>query len=51
LTSPSERSTSLVLRYRRRCLGRVAQVNDERVEVVGEAVGGGGVAGWVEPIY
>jgi hypothetical protein len=27
---------------------RVAQVNDERVEVVGEAFGGGGVAGTVE---
>jgi hypothetical protein len=28
--------------------GRVAQVYDERVEVVGEAFGGGGVAGSVE---
>jgi len=28
--------------------GRVAQVHDERVEVVGEAFGGGGVAGAVE---
>jgi hypothetical protein len=28
--------------------GRVAQVDDERVEVVGEAFGGGGVAGSVE---
>jgi hypothetical protein len=28
--------------------GRVAQVHDERVEVVGEAFGGGGVAGTVE---
>jgi hypothetical protein len=28
--------------------GRVAQVNDERVEVVGETFGGGGVAGAVE---
>ena len=28
--------------------GRVAQVDDERVEVVGQAFGGGGVAGTVE---
>ena len=28
--------------------GRVAQVHDERVEVIGEALRGGGVAGLVE---
>jgi hypothetical protein len=30
--------------------GRVAQVHDERVEVVGEAAGGSAVAGRVEPV-
>ena len=35
-------------RHRRRCRGRVAQVHDERVEVVIQALRGGGVAGLIE---
>ena len=37
-----------MLRHRRRCRVGVAQVHDERVEVVGQASRGGGVAGVVE---
>src|SRR5215218_11504797 len=48
LTSPSDRSSWFVLRHRRRWLVGIAQVDDERVEVVGEALRRGGVPGLVE---
>src|SRR5919198_108642 len=47
LTSPSDRSSRFVLRHLS-VPGGVAQVHDERVQVVGEALGRGDVAGVVE---
>jgi hypothetical protein len=49
LTSASERAFEQVGRTPPAAVsGRVAQVHDERVEVIGEAFGGGDVAGAVE---
>jgi hypothetical protein len=50
LTSPSDRSSRLVDRHRR-VSGGVAQVHDERVQIVGQASGRRGEAVLVELIY
>ena len=48
LTSPTDRSRRFVAAPAAAVSGRVAQVDDERIEAVGQAAGGGGVTGAVE---
>jgi hypothetical protein len=50
LTSPSERSSRFLDLPPSTVSDGVAQVHDGRVEVVGEAVGGGGEAGRVQVV-